>query len=459
MTNVTESLEQIRSLINEGQLESALSLLTTLKPNSQRESRIVGHYQGIILFHQSRYKEACELLEKTQSEFGENVNLLRDLIACQYHNANMISFRENLDRLEARLVKHEQSLSARSLMECELLLGKFMEEEARLAPAILYYERALSRAEDSKSRLRTLLQKARWQACYEPTNELSALYRELISYPLEAASADVRVELQHALMLIELRLVGAEHAWNRVARIKIGAYEFDRRLVVFDFIEGSLTQDLSLQKEAFEMAESFDRLSPYDAFLLKLVKDPSESTSRLDELVDLAPQLSWASYLRLLCLTANRENGPAAKVELHRKIQLLIRGLDPRSQQLWNLRLKQALQSPELRVEFSTQSRSLLIQGKSIDLSKKKIGLQLLEALQSRSPLSVDEAIHLLWQSSFSPEHYHRLRMGIHRLNTLVNEITGLGKIVEVDSQFVRLRPEVKLRKDDPSFEVELLQV
>ncbi len=58
----------------------------------------------------------------------------------------------------------------------------------------------------------------------------------------------------------------------------------------------------------------------------------------------------------------------------------------------------------------------------------------------------MDEAIKLLWQTEFSPEHYHRLRMSVHRLNTLIHETTGFGKVVEVDSQTVRLRPEVRLR-------------
>ena len=119
---------------------------------------------------------------------------------------------------------------------------------------------------------------------------------------------------------------------------------------------------------------------------------------------------------------------------------------------LWNQRLKQALQSPEIRMEYSFRERSVAIQGRSVDLSKKKMGLQLLEGLAKKPELTVDEAINLLWQVSFSPEHYHRLRMGVHRLNALIHKTTGLGKIIEVDSQAVRLRPEVKIRRADEAF-------
>ena len=91
-------------------------------------------------------------------------------------------------------------------------------------------------------------------------------------------------------------------------------------------------------------------------------------------------------------------------------------------------------------------ARTITVQGKTMDLSKKKIGLQLLNGLIGKTHLTVDQAIALLWECDFSPEHYHRLRMGAHRLNALINEQAGVGKILEVDSQAVRLRPEVNLR-------------
>jgi hypothetical protein len=87
-----------------------------------------------------------------------------------------------------------------------------------------------------------------------------------------------------------------------------------------------------------------------------------------------------------------------------------------------------------------------MVQGKSVDLCKKKIGQQILTILMKNPTLSVDQFIHHLWQTSFTPEHYHRLRMSIHRLNSLIHEASGIGKVIEVDSQEVRLRPEVKLR-------------
>ncbi|NJL26212.1 MAG: hypothetical protein HC902_14360 [Calothrix sp. SM1_5_4] len=356
------------------------------------------------------------------------MNLLRDLIVCQYHMNDMLGFRSNLNRLELLLLEKEPLLSPRSLVECELMLGKLLEEEARLAPALLYYERALSRSFKAEHRARALIQKARWKALYEPSAELSGLYRELISLPTERMTQDLHVELEHSLMLIELRLIGCDHAWSRIERLKPCLCDMDHRLLVFDYVEGALVQEFSLSPAVLASLDEFDVLDPYEEFLRRMVQESLEHTEKIRVLTALAPKLPWASYLRLLCVTANLESHASAKEELNRKIQLIIRGLDSRSQELWSQRLKQALQAPEVRIDLSMRRRSISVAGKKVDLSKKKIALQLLGGLLGKSCLSVDEAINLLWQSSFTPEHYHRLRMSAHRLNTLIHEITGLAK-------------------------------
>ncbi len=444
-----EQLQHVNRLLLNGQLDEAEQALGHVKPIGLAEKRMTAHYFALLDFRRGNISAARIRIETAQKDFGDNVNLFRDLAVCYYHQQDMLSFRNCLDKLERTLIEQEAHLSQRSFIECELMLGKFLEEEAKLAPALIFYERALLRADGPHQRLRILLQKARWQALYEPTEELSTLYRELISVPTDTVTQDMGVEFEHSLMLIELRLIGADHAWQRFTRLAANVDEIDRRLLLFDFIEGCLSQDLSIPHAVLDLVNQFNTFDPYEEFLRKTVQGQLEASQKIQELNKLAPKLPWASYLRLLCLTANLENHPSSKQELNRKIQLIIRSLDSKSQMLWNSRLKQALQSPEIKVEFSQRTRSVTVQGKTVDLSKKKIGQQLLAILLKKPELTVDQAIEHLWQSSFSPEHYHRLRMGIHRLNTLINECSGQGKIIEVDSQHVRLRPEVKLRTSD----------
>jgi hypothetical protein len=467
---IRQQLDHIWLQIMNGRLDEADLALARLETSDRVEGRIKAHYSAILAFHRGRVGLAREMMEQAIMVFGENLNLLRDLAVCQYHLHDMIGFRSNINRLEVLMAEKESVLEKRTLLECELMIGKFMEEEARLAPAVLFYERALNRAGgDAIPRFRVLVQKARWQALYEPGPELSHLYRELISFPADKITRDQRVELQHALMMIELRLVGADHAWQRIQRLGTDMVEMDRRLLVFDFVEGAVAQDLPVGPAVLNILNEFQELDPYELFLKKVVQDlheqanterPLNAAGRYsEELEHLAAKLSWSSYLRLLCLSANLETNASARQELNRKLQLIVRGLDTRSQALWNQRLKQALQTPEIKLELSMRNRTITVQGKSVDLSKKKIGLQLLSGLRNATELSVEQAIQLLWQSTFTPEHYHRLRMSTHRLNTLIHEITGLGKIIEVDSQTVRLRPEVKLKCADAAPEPEFLDL
>jgi hypothetical protein len=443
-----EQLAAANALILNGRLDEAAQSLALLAPKENSEWRMKAHFEAIVEFHRGNVAQSFRMMQAAAEKYGENVNLLRDLTVCQYHLQDMQGFRASLARLETRLIECEERLSPHSLLECELMAGKFLEEEARLQPAAQFYDRALKRAEKPSHRLRALIQKARWQALYEPLPELSVHYRELISVDHGRITKDLGIELEHSLMLIELRLIGSDHAWQRVQRATESRLdEIDRRLLIFDYIEGCLSQDLELPLAVLEKASEFKDLDPFETFLYNIVKETLEQQALLHRLATLAPKLPWASHLRLLCIAANLEQNSGIRQELHRKIQLIIRALDPRSQELWTNRLKQSLQTQEIRIDFSARNRSVNIQGKILDLSKKKIGLQLLEKLVAKPSLTVDEAIQLLWQSEFTPEHYHRLRMSVHRLNTLIHETAGFGKVVEVDSQNVRLRPEVRLRQ------------
>lgn len=450
--NFAEQMDRISLMTLNGQLDEAERLLHLLTPMTTAEKRQHGHFLGIVHFRRNEITRAKEQMESTLHRFGENVNLLRDLLVCQYHLRDMTGFRANLVRLEQILVELEPKLSQRTVFECELMVGKFLEEEGRLAPALEFYDRALGHALKGPHRLRVLIQKARWHALYEPGERLSDYYRELITVPRDGLTLDLRIELEHSLMLIELRLIGGDHAWQRVRRQIDKIPDSELRLLVFDFVEGALAQDFELDAVVLEKLSQFRDLDPYEHFLGRVVKGSLEGVGMIHELAILGPVLPWASYLRLLCLAANLAGNPSIRQELHRKIQLILRALDAKSQSLWNLRLKQAMQNPEIRVEYCSVRRSVVIQGRNVDLTKKKMGQQLLESLAQKPELTVDEAIHLLWQSNFSPEHYHRLRMGIHRLNTLINKATGMGKIIEIDSQTVRLRPEVKIRRADEAF-------
>ncbi|MGE4130074.1 MAG: hypothetical protein AB7F86_00465 [Bdellovibrionales bacterium] len=443
--NLPAEFVRINRLILNGQADRARSELNQIKPRGHTEKRIWQHHDAMIEFSEGKIDQALVIIDSALKNFGENVNLVRDKAVCHFHLSEMNDFRRELDRLERLLLEHDETLSKRSKLECELVLGKFLEEEARLAPAELHYRNALLRTESTPQRLRVLVQLARWQALYEPSAELSVLYQEILSLRAGDFSQDLAIEVEHSLLLIELKLVGAGHAWQRYLNLPAGTDEMDRRLLLFDFVEGSLQYDLEIKPTVLELIRNYQNLDRYEEAIRILALERSSVRLGLHQLMSISAHVPWASYLRLLCLTASLTEDSSTRAELHRKVQLLIQGLDPRSRQLWSKRLKSGLQVPQIQLEFSPHSRVAHVQNQPIDLSKKKFAQLLLPLLKSQATISVDQAIHGLWQAEFSPEHYHRLRMGIFRLNNLIHDQTGIGKIIEVDSQEVRLRPEVRL--------------
>lgn len=441
--------ESINRTILAGLLTEGEALIADLKPVALAERRATEHLRGIVAFRQGNISGAQKIWQEALANYGENLNLLRDLASAHYQLQEMTDFRAKLRLLQDRLREWAPQLGQQTRFECELMLGKFFEEEAQLGLALESYERVLRLDLSVPQRLRAMIQKARWLALYRPDSDLSAHYRELISAPLDSISHDLRIELEHSLMLVELRLVGVDHAYQRIVKVEDQLDSSDCRLFYFDFVEGSLAQELPLSSAVLTKINDFKDLDPYEGFLKLLVQGELESQRKIEELGKLSARLPWALYLRLLCLASNHESQSSVRQELQRKMQLILRDLDPKTQELWSQRLKQTVQLHEIGIDFSARRRSVSVQGRWVDLSKKKMGLQLFEGLAERPELSIDQAIELLWQSNFSPEHYHRLRMGVHRLNALINKVTGLGKIIEVDSQFVRLRPEVKMRRSD----------
>ncbi len=266
-----KELAQIGRLLLNGQLTELKTVLDGYKARTASEARIKAHYMALIDFHKGDIAQARIGLEKAVADFGENVNLMRDLATCFYHQQDMLAFRLCLDKLERTLIEQEDKLSRRSFLECETMIGKFLEEEGKLAPALIFYERALLRTNSPGERLRVILQKARWVALYEPSHELGSLYRELISVPTDSVSQDMRIEIEHNLLLIELRLIGADHAWQRFERLGSDVPEIDRRLLIFDFIEGCLAQDIAISSAVLAMIDQFKTFDPYEDFLRKLI--------------------------------------------------------------------------------------------------------------------------------------------------------------------------------------------
>ena len=139
-----------------------------------------------------------------------------------------------------------------------------------------------------------------------------------------------------------------------------------------------------------------------------------------------------------------------ADAELKNKLHLLLSSIDPDSRHSWTLRLASYLKTSQKRVFYDEKSRSLKYENKAVDLSRKRGMLLFIEALAKNPNSSIEGMIQLIWESDFSPDHFHRLRMTAHRMNKVIYDLTSVEKAIEVSSDRVRVKPILVLDNGMP---------
>ncbi len=410
--------------------------------------RMAEQLKAQYAFYSGDVAKARDILIKALAEYGDNIECLKDLACCHYQLGEMNHWRKCYSRLLNDLHRLENRLSVRTQTECWICVAKFMEEEGHMAEALKVYRKYyyyLEQDRENPQFVRVLSQLVRLESLFDSEKDLGQLYSELLRLKGADLVQDFNTEVQHALMLAELALVGPDHAWIRVNTI-LNSQEtlrLDKSLMLFDFIETCILQEIPLSSLVQKALAGFEGEDLFEQELRRLVQKPETVT--LEELSGLASELSWAGYLRLLILWIRVAPQGIDIQELKNKINLILSSFKPESKGFWMNRIRFAMGQPETRLVFDPQSRLLSCQNQSVDLSKKKGMQTLLCKLAEKPQQSIDDMIRALWESDFSPEHYHRLRMTVHRLNGLIGEITSIVKAIEVSSERVALRHEIKL--------------
>ena len=249
-------------------------------------------------------------------------------------------------------------------------------------------------------------------------------------------------------MLTELNLVGLQHASERLhwALQKDWPRE-DHLLFLFDFLEEALVRGFEIPEITDQFIKDLpqNELNAYERQLLQIYNGDFTGSETILQLSRMAPEISWANYIRLLALNRNANNQISSQ-EIQSQLQLILNALDSHSKSLWIQRYKNVLGTKGHILFFEPQTSLLKYRGQAVDLSRKKTILLLVKALVKNSQYNVEQMIFDIWQSSFSMEHYHRLRMLILRLNRELQPLTGLEKIITIDLQTVQLKDNVTLR-------------
>jgi len=438
-------IEKVETLIRRMNFPEVFAELESWESKTDQDKRIMLHFKGMALIHQGDLSAAKTSLLTAYETFGENISLIRDICCLYYQTGEITLWREWYRKLERKVTELQAQLSIDTQVRAWVVLGKFYEAEGFETKALNLFFKTYERLKSEKRSdlyYLCLPQLLRLQSNHGNSDVLGQYYSELISLRKNYLNTDIAFEIYHSLMLAEMVLVGPDHSWARVvSALQEDLPMADKRLIFYDFIEGALSRKWTIPAQAKSMAS---QLKNHDAFEVEIHQLAFQTDIRRDwlRLSELAAELSWGSYLRVLILHLSQSTG-ADTVEIKNKINLVLSSLDAESRSYWLQRMKPFLVSQDLTLSFAKEKRMVFFQNKEVDLSKKKGMLTLLQALADQRTRSVEDVIQLIWSSPYSPEYYHRLRMTAHRLNQLLFDLTTIPKIIEVSADEVTLRPTV----------------
>lgn len=450
----SEQFLQCKKLLADGLSQQALDQFQKLKASSLQEHRAILHMSGYCKLYLGDLEGAKSDYLRALKNFGDYIGIWRDLACLYYQSGEIYQWRQTYNKVDNLLKDLKYILSPSTKTRTSLILAKFQEEEGLCAPALEWYKEAVSDARESGDKslyLRSLTQLIRSQAFLSANDGLGELYTELITLQPKDLYHDLSMEIEHSLMLAEMLLIGPNHAWTRVQHVIHNgkAIEADKRLILYDYLEESLLRGSLISEEATAWVSLHSSNEPFESYIGDLISNPSQLS--IQDLNTKASQFSKAGLIRLLSLHISMEKQESKKAEYKRKLELITQSLDGSSRYFWTQRLRQAVNCEKKPIlSFSPSKRSLDFEGKQLNLARKKGMLTLVEALAQHQQVSVDELIQNIWEAQYSPEHLHRLRMTVHRLNQDIFDLTSLPKVLEMNGQCVSVNPEVflELRKE-----------
>lgn len=449
-SDVLSKSEEVEALIRLGEYERALSEIKKIQARDSNEKRIQHHLLGRIYMNQGELTLAENELSRA-SNYGENIHLLMDLASLRHMKGQIYEWRLLCNEID-RVLDQSPKLQKSNLLQAKIFLGKFCEEDGLVVRAHKFYEDVLKEAGRSKNMLQmhavALLNLTRVKAIYGlQKSQLPQCYQQLLSLNLRAVSKTLKAELQHSLMLAEMHLVGQEHAWFRVKNSMQGPDsldEPDRRLLFYDFVYECLVLGRTLPADCVELRPT-ENLDTFERNVAD-VAFSGKSLFSVEEIQSWVAELSWTSHLRLLCLALSRELRPQWQKELRQKIDFFISTVDKRSQKIWMMILSHLFEQSKPVLNFEASQRVIRYRGLSVDLSKRKALYSLLDLLAKHSSIEIDSALKSLWNLPFSPESFHRLRMTAHRLNEILESLTGHSKMIDVSTDAVSWKKSVPLK-------------
>lgn len=442
----------MQALLEQGDEQRACDFISGLPELNLMDKRFKLHLTAQIEMRQGRFKKAQQILQNAIENFGENIKLFSDLTACAYLQGDMILFRRLLQELEYRFQQVRHQLDPANHLRVSTILGNFLEEEGDVIKARDIYQQCLEHLipeQHSRENYKLMAQLLRLQSAFDFKQGQAENYKKIFALKESVPTLYIHLDIQHALMLAEIPLLGTTLAHARLQSLidKEQLKQQDQELFLFDFVDECLHRDLQIPDGILQKVEASRPSGVFEKSLKRLLEGHAFS---LAEVLDLAPQMSHACYLKFLLYVLPHIPSREEESALRSQFSLLSGQLSATSAQLWNSWAELVLQKKnqtQIEIEFRSAVGIISYHAQQLDLRRKKSMCQILQQLSGLPRQRVESLVALLWGAPLSESYYHRLRLQIFRLNKFLFELTGMEKLIELQDNHVVLKKFFRIRR------------
>lgn len=409
-------------------------------------ARQLRHLENKSLIHNGDYEKAIEEFKKIIDELGSHIGLLCDLAGCYYESGQFQQFQSSVIKIKSELYQNSHLISQLSQYRTHLCLSKYFEELAEPAMALDHLSKAIELTEDDEQKKKLQINELRILSFFGYKKDLQKKYLHVLE--MYNSNQNMRIEILHGLMWTEWSLFGIDRAAGRFQDLislhnSQSLNRTDQRLICRDFLEiSAYSQYLESTdaQRARHILEDLDQ-SEFDKSLL-LLTNHSQPYSIYSE------KLSEMMRLRLLIISFHLETERSKKLEIKKIYQFLTDHLSKDSKELFK-NIEHLLQlREETKIILRTLSREIEFNGKIFGTKLTRLQIQFLLGVKTLPSLGIDKISQHLWQRDGDESTYHRLRMLIYKLNSVLESVVG-QKPFEITKEKVSLVIDLKIETID----------
>jgi hypothetical protein len=443
----------IYELIDNSLFDRARTSAQAISVKGTIQTRMREHLLALIDLRSGNFRPALNRLQNACHNYGSHIGMLSDICSCYYHMDKIQDWKKSLKILRTTFSKNISKLSIQSHYKTTIMLCNFLEEEGSIADSLQILEESLEKIDQTNNEEEFCILLAatlRIKSSFNQTHKLSQIYRELIELKYNKPNIYMSFEIQHALILAEISMVGPQSALARVKSVfnDPNLLEEDARLIYYDFIEEVLVRGFKIPQEFNEIACNKKHLNEFENQIQAIV-DNQNHDFNLTTIATLSHKISLACYIRILSLYLRTIKNTINKREIQKKLYLILSSLNQKSRILWKKRLYDLLNgyntSGKTIIKVNTQTGQLSCSQNKLSIPKRKISLNILKILTKKETTTLTHLTKNIWSANFNPSYYHRIRIAINRLNEMLFQISGIQDILKIDSEKVEVHPHIKI--------------